>query len=135
MISQKLYSGRKTKLPSNALLVARIAKLKTLLLLAGLAFAGQTSAWDGAVIGTISQIDTVANEPNDYEVRIYLGGITMCTATNGTQDFAYMNSTDNNFKATLANLMMAYSMGKTVNIYTMNDSSVGCHIHYVMVKG
>jgi hypothetical protein len=39
----------------------------------------------------------------------------------------------NNYKATLANLMLAFSTGKTVTIFTMNEG-YGCHIHYVSVQ-
>ena len=84
-----------------------------------------------AAAGTISQIDTIANEPNNYEIRIYLGGIQMCT-TSGPSTYAYLNSADNNFNATYASLMMAYSTGKNIVIFTLNDAGIGCHIHYVM---
>lgn len=102
---------------------------------ASLLFAtGSVLAWDGAVTGYVSGLDTV-NEPNNYEMRIYLGGATMCNVNNSSlSSFAYLNSSDPNYSATLANLMMAYSMGKQVSIFTMNDSGAGCHIHYVMVR-
>ena len=45
-----------------------------------------------------------------------------------------MNSVDNNFKAPLSMPEMAYAMGKTVTVFTNNDSNVGCHIHYVQVR-
>jgi hypothetical protein len=94
-------------------------------------------AWDGAVGGTITQIDTVSNEPNNYEFRVYVnGGVQMCNNTTATLNgWAYLNSSDANYKEAVANLTLAYAMGKHVTIYTMNDNGVGCHIHYVMVSG
>ena len=93
------------------------------------------AAWDGAVTGVITVLDSTANEPNNYELRIAIGGVTQFCNTTATavQGFGYMNSGDVNFKGTLATLLMAYSAGKTVTVYTMNDSQVGCHIHYVSV--
>lgn len=92
-------------------------------------------AWDGAVSGKISRIDTIT-EANNYELRVYLGWQTMCNVSNpDLSGWAYLNSSDPNYKATVANLMMAYATGKNVYIYSMNDSGLGCHIHYVVVNG
>jgi hypothetical protein len=101
----------------------------------GAGAAGPASAtWDGVINGKITQIDTIT-ETNNFEFRVYLGVSPVCT-TNATttRDFAYMNSSDPNYKATVANLMMAYSTGKNVTLYTMNDGGIGCHLHYATVK-
>ena len=92
--------------------------------------------WDGAIAGTISGFDSVANDPNNYELRVMLTGVsTICkTADTDVQGFAYLNSVDNNFKATLAILLTAYTTGKTVTLFTMDDNHVGCHLHYVTVR-
>ena len=110
-------------------------------ILAGLvvfaAFAHKAAlAWDGAVVGTIAGIDSVASEPGNYETRVFISGqTTICTAA-GIIDpgWGYLNSTDSNYKGTLAMLMLAYSMNKTVTVYTMKDGAGFCHIHYVVVR-
>lgn len=91
--------------------------------------------WDGIASGTITTIDTVA-ESNNYEPRVFLGGATMCkTKSASLNGWAYLNSSDPNYKGTLANLMLAFAAGKHVTIFSMDDSGVGCHIHYVSVTG
>jgi len=107
----------------------------SLAFVAALGAAGPASAaWDGVVVGKISQVDT-SNETNNYEFRVYVGVSPVCTTTaTATKDFAYLNSSDPNYKTAVANLMMAYSMGKTVTLYTMNDGGLGCHLHYAIVK-
>lgn len=98
-------------------------------------FSAPAFAWDGYVSGTITQIDTVA-ETNNYETRIYVGGATVCNNTSpDLATLGYLNSSDPNYKAVVANLMLAYTMGRKVEIFTMNDNNVGCHIHYVKVHG
>ncbi|HEX2951680.1 MAG TPA: hypothetical protein VHV83_19260 [Armatimonadota bacterium] len=102
---------------------------------AALTFTSAALAWDGVASGNVSQLDTI-NESNNYELRVYLGGAKMCNNTDSTLNtWAYLNSSDPNYKGTLANLMLAYATGKTVTIFTMNDGGAGCHIHYVMVRG
>lgn len=93
-------------------------------------------AWDGVVSGTISRIDSVAGEPGNYETRILMNGQTFCSAT-GVIDggWGYLNSSDANYKGTLAMLMLAYSTGKAVTIYSLKEGAGYCHIHYVMVAG
>ena len=113
----------------------RIARfLPWAVLAVGMSMAAPASAaWDGFVSGTIAGIDSVANEPGNYEIRVYVTNVsTYCTGS-GPQ-FAYLNSADNNFKGTLAALTTAYAMGKTVSIFMMNDNNVGCHIHFVQVR-
>lgn len=100
---------------------------------AAYAFAQSAFAWDGVVEGNITQIDTI-NESNNYELRVSLGGKVMCNNTDGTLNtWAYLNSSDPNYKGTLANLMLAFATGKHVTIITMNDAGLGCHIHYISV--
>lgn len=100
------------------------------------AIATSAAAWDGAVSGTIVGVDSIANEGNNYELRVYLSGVsTYCTTTaTYAQGFAYMNSADTNYKGTLATLLTAYTTGKQVTLYTMNDGGAGCHLHYVQVR-
>jgi len=72
------------------------------------------NAWDGVATGTITKIDTI-NEANNYELRVFLGSTAMCNNPDPTvKTWAFLNSSDANCKATLANLMLAFSMEKTV---------------------
>ena len=90
-------------------------------------------AWDGVATGTISRIDTV-NETNNFELRVFLGSTVMCNNTTPSMNtWGYLNSSDANYKATLANLMLAFATGKSVTIFTINEGG-GCHIHYVSVN-
>ncbi len=93
-------------------------------------------AWDGTVTGTITALDSVANEANNYELRVYVSGASVYCTTTATyaQGFAYMNSGDVNFKGMLAVLLTAYSTGKQVTLFMMNDASAGCHLHYAQVR-
>ena len=112
-------------------------KIRRIAFLGSLFLAFSTSpvahAWDGVATGVISGIDTV-NETNNYELRVFLGSTVMCNNTTPSMNtWGYLNSSDPNYKATVANLMLAFATGKTVTIFTMNEG-YGCHIHYVSVK-
>ena len=112
-------------------------KIRRIALLASALIACITSsvahAWDGVATGVISKIDTV-NETNNYELRVFLGSTVMCNNTTPTMNtWAYLNSADANYKTTVANLVLAFTTGKTVTIFTMNEG-YGCHIHYVSVN-
>lgn len=90
-------------------------------------------AWDGVTTGVINRFETV-NETNNFELRVFLGGAVMCNNTTPSMNtWGYLNSSDPNYKATVANLMLAFSTGKTVTIFTTNEGG-GCHIHYVSVQ-
>jgi hypothetical protein len=103
---------------------------------AGFSFSVPSSAWDGAVTGTITGIDSVANETNNYEIRIYVSGASVYCTTTATfaQGYAYMNASDANYHGTLAVLLTAYATGKQVELFTMNDGGNGCHLHYIQVR-
>ncbi len=103
---------------------------------AGISFSAPSSAWGGTVSGTITALDSVANETNHYELRIYVAGASVysTTTTTSAQGFAYMNAGDANFKGTLAVLLTAYATGKQVNLLMMDDAGNGCHLHYVQVR-
>jgi hypothetical protein len=90
-------------------------------------------AWDGVATGVISRIDTV-NETNNFELRVFLGSTVMCNNTTPSMNtWGNLNSSDPNYKTAVANLMLAFSTGKTVTIFTTNEGG-GCHIHYVSVQ-
>jgi len=92
--------------------------------------------WDGVASGKIAEIHTLTEQGN-YELRVVIvGAAQVCNNTNpALYGWAYMNSSDVNYKTVVANLMLAYTMGKTVTVYTMNDGNTGCHLHYVVLSG
>jgi hypothetical protein len=83
-------------------------------------------AWDGAVSGTIAQMDVTNG--NNQGLRVYLAGTsTMC---NGGASWAYLNDTDSNYKTYAAALLMAKAQGTTVHIYSNLEGGY-CHIGYI----
>ena len=86
-------------------------------------------SWDGAVVGTIAQIDVTGG--SNYGFRIVLNGIsTMC---NGGASWAFLNDTDSNYKAYVAALMMAKAQGSKVLVYTTLEGAY-CHIGYISIQ-
>jgi hypothetical protein len=123
------------RLLADARVTPRRIWLALLTVFVGLGFSTARAAWDGAVTGKVVQIDTVA-EPGNAEFRVYLGGAAMCSTSNpATSGWGWLNSTDTNYRAMVANIMLAYTLGKTVTIYTMKEGGDTCHIHYVVVGG
>lgn len=91
------------------------------------------SAWDGAVTGAINSLSVVPAN-GIYDLRVTLTNVnTMCTGS--AYSFAYLNTTDENYKGVLASLLMAYSTGKLAFIYTMKDANNFCKIGYVSIYG
>ena len=88
-------------------------------------------AWDGQVVGKIAVMEAVADGQN-YGFRIYLtGGLTMCA---GGANWAAINTSASNYQATVSLLELAYSLGKTVTVYTNKDASNNCLIGYVSMQ-
>ncbi len=85
-------------------------------------------AWDGAVTGKVIQIDIEPSGTN-YGFRVYFHSLpTMCTAG---PSWAYLNSTEPNYQAIASALMLAYSSGKSVIIYSNLEAGSYCKIGYV----
>lgn len=85
--------------------------------------------------GKITQFETVS-EPGNYELRIFLGGQVVCNHQDAyIKTFAYLNSSDTNYKAIVSSLTLAFATGRSVTINTINDGGSGCHIHDVIVSG
>lgn len=107
--------------------------LHTLLLSVCLLSASYSAhAWDGVVAGKIAQLQTVSMGAANYDLRILIAGTTQhCTGDVG--NFAYLNATDYNYKAVLAGLLTAFTMGKPVTLHT---TLVGgyCKIAYVVMS-
>lgn len=95
------------------------------------------SAWDGAVNGTIIQLDglgSTGGAPGNFDFRIYIsGGPLMCTGA-AQSGWAYVNSTDANYKALVSMLLTAYVMGKNVTVYS-NLVNSECQIGYIKIIG
>jgi hypothetical protein len=108
--------------------------LRNILTIASLLAVSQlATAWDGTVSGTLNSFHSVPSTGN-YDLRITLNAVnTMCTGN--TANFAYLNSHDANFKGVMATLLMAYSMNKTVTVYTNRDAAGYCAIGYIYVTG
>jgi hypothetical protein len=95
----------------------------------GLMAAPAALAWDGAVNGTISNIDVTGGQ--NYGFRISLSGVpAMCSIGDS---WAYLNDTDSNYKTYVAALMLAKAQGKRVVVYSVVESG-HCHMGYISVQ-
>ncbi|WP_238139616.1 hypothetical protein [Roseateles aquatilis] len=106
--------------------------MKRLLTAAVLVTAAMTThaqQWDGVVTGKISVIDVTGAE--NYGFRVFIGGQQMCAGGSG---FAFLNKSDDNYKAYVSVLMMAKAMEKTVVIFSKMVSGQ-CQIGYVSMQG
>jgi len=80
-------------------------------------------AWDGTqtvVPGTIDVTDG-----SNMGFRVW--GPTC----NGASNFAYLLSTDSNYNAYVATILMAKSQGLSVTFYTTKDANNYCHLGYI----
>jgi hypothetical protein len=96
--------------------------------LCGLCLAASPSfaSWDGAVAGTIAQIDVTDGQNFGFRVTLSSGPV-MCT---GGATWAYLNEADSNYKVYIATLLLAKAAGKQVTLYTTNNG-VYCHIGHI----
>ena len=105
-------------------------KLTRALLTAALATCScPVMAWDGIQTGQISTIDVVA-DGNNFGLRIYLYGQTMCGGSSAL--WGYMNISATNYQASAALLYSAWAMRRPVTLY-MNSTYNGvyCEIGYI----
>lgn len=96
-------------------------------------FATPASAqtWDGVVIGKVSGID--AANGNNLDFRVFLDGAPACGAN--TPGFAYMNHDYDNYQATAALIITAWTTNRTVRLFTTRDVNGRCKIGYVSITG
>jgi hypothetical protein len=87
--------------------------------------------WDGVIVGKVSGID--AANGNNLDFRVFLDGAPACGAN--TPGFAYMNHSYDNYQATAALLMTAWTTNRTVTLFTTKDAGGWCKIGYVSIKG
>jgi hypothetical protein len=83
-------------------------------------------AWDGAVSGIPTVIDVT--DGNNYGFRVYVGSQAMCGNAN---NWGYLNSTDSNYSAYVAAILMAKAQGSTLVVYSNRDANGYCHIGYM----
>lgn len=87
--------------------------------------------WDGVVNGKVSSIHTANG--NNLDFRVYLDGAPVCGAN--TPGFAYINHDYDNYQATAALIMTAWTTNRIVTLLTTKDVNGWCKIGYVAVTG
>lgn len=93
------------------------------------------------VQGTIWRVDVISGAggaPGNYDARVYLNGVSsFCPgATDAT--WAYLNSSDQNYKSILAAMMFAYGAWKTLVVYAepiTSGSATFCRIDWINIVG
>lgn len=92
-------------------------------------------AWDGSGYGAISSLDVVGGAggaPGNYDFRVFLmHSPVMCSSGS---NWAFINSTDANYRAIVSTLTTAFALGKSVSIYTILAQGQ-CQIGYVSIVG
>jgi hypothetical protein len=89
---------------------------------AGALLPQQALAWDAVITGKI--IQTATSLPTNLAFRVTLdNGMSVCPSS-----FAYINTAEGNFQVTVANLLTAFSLRKTVTLYIYKDQTPYCRI-------
>jgi hypothetical protein len=85
----------------------------------------------GGQVGTVETLGSGAGAPNNLDFRIYLvGNPVIC---NGNS-WAYINTTDANYQALVANLLTAKAAGFSVTLAISQDGSGYCQIAYMFMN-
>lgn len=96
-------------------------------------FFGAAHAQQQATAGKVGEIDAVAaagGAPNNFDFRVYLAGNpTLCVVTNQGY-WAYINTTDANYKTITTLVTAAYLTGRTVALYATPVNGY-CQITYL----
>lgn len=105
--------------------------LRVCLLLAGIGISSEVCyACCYSAQGQISQVQLIASPagaPGAQDFRVILvGNVPIC----GTNTWAYINSTDANYAASVAALLSAKLSGSTVQLNSSPDSAGNCQIYY-----
>lgn len=90
-------------------------------------------AWDGVVTGLIMKTEGVAapgGAPGNYDFRVRLDQNVICNSTIDSS-WAYINSSDPNYKGIMAMLLTAYSLGKPVTLLTNKGPTGYCQIGHI----
>ena len=105
-------------------------KAAVLLFCVGIAIS-PASAWDGVVTEKVNRIDFVPST-GGQSLRVYLvGDPIICT---GGPSWGYIDASAGNYEAIASALMLSYSTGKTVTVYTTKDASDYCEIGYLVLR-
>ena len=101
--------------------------LSLLVALFGMTFSYSVNAIESKS-GVIKSVE-VFGEGN-YAFRIRFQGATIMCSLN--EAWAYIESTDSNYKTKVSTLLTAFSMGATVRIYTEATSRNHCHLRDIV---
>jgi len=89
-----------------------------------------TARAETIVVGQVARIETVtsaAGAPGNYDLRVYLvGSPVICN----NQVWAYVNVTDANYSATVANVLATKATGSTATLHVLQDSGGFCHLTF-----
>lgn len=102
-----------------------------ILALGAVAAPATAQAWDGIITGKVSGIDTSSG--NNLDFRVFLDGAAACGPN--TPGFAYMNHDYDNYQATAALILTAWTTNRKVTLHTTKDAGGLCRIGYVAVTG
>jgi hypothetical protein len=115
----------------NERLAMTLIRRSMALLIALLVLSPGARAWDGAVSGTIFQLDGTSS--GNYAFRVYLtGGPSLCGP--GSPSWAYLNDAEGNYKVNVALLLLTKARGATVTLYSTKDASGYCQIGYLTMS-
>lgn len=96
------------------------------------------NAWDGVTTGKIVRMESVGGASNgeNFDLRVTLSqGTPPCPGNPAAPvDWSYINTNNYNYAGVFATLMLAYSKGKNVTIYS-NTVGGFCHIGWVIISG
>jgi hypothetical protein len=103
-----------------------------LILTVGSGLANPALAWDGIVVGKIYQLDSAPTDTSiQFRVRLQ-GEPALCGSSSAS--WAYIGASMPNYQATVALLITAHSIGRSVQLYS-NVVSGYCQIGYVTMGG
>lgn len=94
--------------------------------------------FDGFVSGKIAEIYGVggaAGAPGNFDIRVFIENQPSLCPGALDANWAYLDSTDPNYKALLAMLLMAQASGKTINLYTTKGPTNRCQIAFLGIVG
>lgn len=86
-------------------------------------------AWDGVVTGKINLIEATNNPAQS--LKVFVAGAPAAYCTGDTGGFAYFNESDPQFQSEKTAILLAYTMGLTVNLY-LSTVSTRCKIGDIM---
>jgi len=81
-------------------------------------------------VGTIITVGSGAGAPGNYDFRVYMAtGAVIC---NGVP-WVYINTSDANYSALVASVLLAKSLGSTVTLY-FNQVGAYCQLAYIVMS-